>query len=479
MFRLNVPASFNDCMSVKEQIMWLFFHKEFTLKAGANVTITREGDETVISAKGDGFAPIVRITTITGGHRVTVIDAEHPLGQSFDVMDGVDGQDGADGQDGQDGQDGADGEDGTSIIVKSVDTVPGGVNLVLEDRNGDHTIFLTNGPEGPQGAQGPQGPQGVTGATGATGPAGFSPTITSEPISGGHRLTITDATGTSSVDVLDGENAAAATIMVGTTTTSAPGENASVVNSGSSSAAVLDFTIPRGAQGPQGVQGQQGIQGIQGEQGEQGEQGPAGPGVAAGGTAGQILSKVDGTDYNTEWVNPPEGGGSDDLRFCDNSNATGSYTYEFQSNSTAISASVTGGNAIYLNKKKQTSMAFNGSVVVSDGYVLTATPFKKTVTVNAGFTPSSGGALRIYIAATNGWVICKTDGTKETITSSSSELFLTGYRDCFFTHNNITYNSKCTLTFNKSTGKLQLQIDVEAFAGVTVNANDVIEFTIV
>lgn len=34
----------------------------------------------------------------------------------------------------------------------------------------------------------------------------------------------------------------------------------------------------------------------------QGEQGEPGVGVPAGGTPGQVLSKVDGTDYNTEWV---------------------------------------------------------------------------------------------------------------------------------------------------------------------------------
>lgn len=36
---------------------------------------------------------------------------------------------------------------------------------------------------------------------------------------------------------------------------------------------------------------------------------PSGQGVPAGGTAGQVLAKVDGTDYNTEWVDPA--GGSD------------------------------------------------------------------------------------------------------------------------------------------------------------------------
>ena len=38
-----------------------------------------------------------------------------------------------------------------------------------------------------------------------------------------------------------------------------------------------------------------------------GPQGPAGPGVPSGGTAGQVLTKVDGTDYNTEWATPSGG----------------------------------------------------------------------------------------------------------------------------------------------------------------------------
>ena len=36
----------------------------------------------------DGVSPEITITTITGGHRVTITDADHPSGQSFDVMDG-------------------------------------------------------------------------------------------------------------------------------------------------------------------------------------------------------------------------------------------------------------------------------------------------------------------------------------------------------------------------------------------------------
>lgn len=78
---------------------------------------------------------------------------------------------------------------------------------------------------------------------------------------------------------------------------------------------------PTGPQGPQGEQGEtgpagpagptgpQGPKGDAGDTGPTGPQGPAGPGVASGGSAGQILAKVDGSDYNTHWINPPDPSG--------------------------------------------------------------------------------------------------------------------------------------------------------------------------
>lgn len=69
---------------------------------------------------------------------------------------------------------------------------------------------------------------------------------------------------------------------------------------------------PQGEPGQQGIQGPIGPRGLQGEQGETGATGPvgpAGPGVPEGGTAGQILSKKTASDYDTEWIDPPDGGG--------------------------------------------------------------------------------------------------------------------------------------------------------------------------
>ena len=188
---MTLPAAFEDTLSTQEQIQWLYKYKEALLTAGANIQITRQGDTVVISAIGEGFSPTVEVDEIPGGHEVTITDGTGA--HVFDVMDGVDGEDGVspavvitsitgghrvvitdeDHPSGQsfDVMDGVDGTDGTSITVKSVTPVSGGVNLVITDSAGDHTIFLANGPQGltgPQGVPGPQGIPGVQGETGAT-----------------------------------------------------------------------------------------------------------------------------------------------------------------------------------------------------------------------------------------------------------------------------------------------------------------------
>lgn len=63
----------------------------------------------------------------------------------------------------------------------------------------------------------------------------------------------------------------------------------------------------RGEQGPVGPQGDTGPVGPQGEPGPKGEKGDSG-GVPPGGGTGQVLSKKTAGDYDTEWIDPPEGG---------------------------------------------------------------------------------------------------------------------------------------------------------------------------
>lgn len=88
----------------------------------------------------------------------------------------------------------------------------------------------------------------------------------------------------------------AATITVSSTTTTAPGANAQVVQSGTPQNASLAFFIPRGAQGPAGSTGPQG------PIGPTGAQGPAGPGntlsvgnVITGAAGSSAAASITGT----------------------------------------------------------------------------------------------------------------------------------------------------------------------------------------
>ena len=118
------------------------------------------------------------------------------------------------------------------------------------------------------GAEGPPGPQGEPGSNGT-----------------------------------NGEDGAAATISVGTVTTGSAGSNVIVTNVGTTSAAVLDFTIPRGDTGSQGIQGIQGIQGPAGNNGSDGADG-----VMASIVAGTGIS-VDDTDPANPIVSATGGAG--------------------------------------------------------------------------------------------------------------------------------------------------------------------------
>jgi len=102
---------------------------------------------------------------------------------------------------------------------------------------------------------------GTINATGET-TAGISPeTFAAYTSFGGGR--VTQAQLSSAV----GPAGQAATIAVGTVTTGAAGSSATVNNTGTSSAAVFDFSIPRGATGATGPTGPQGPTGATGPQG--------------------------------------------------------------------------------------------------------------------------------------------------------------------------------------------------------------------
>jgi|GEM_PF-1917345 len=110
------------------------------------------------------------------------------------------------------------------------------------------------GPQGPQGETGAQGPQGDTGPTGATGATGETGPQGPQGDTGPQGETgATGPQGPQGEQGTQGTAGTAATITIGTITTGSAGSSASVTNSGTSTAAILNFTIPKGDTGDDAV----------------------------------------------------------------------------------------------------------------------------------------------------------------------------------------------------------------------------------
>jgi len=90
------------------------------------------------------------------------------------------------------GDPGEDGEDGVSPIV-SVADITGGHRVTITDATGSRTVDVMDGKEGDPGKPGEDGTDGI------------SPTVSVTPITDGNQITITDKTGPHIFTVMDGK----------------------------------------------------------------------------------------------------------------------------------------------------------------------------------------------------------------------------------------------------------------------------------
>lgn len=126
----------------------------------------------MVQKGADGYSPTVAVEAVEGGYRVTITDKNGP--HTYTALHGERGEQGIQGPAGERGERGETGPQGE------------------------------RGIQGEQGIQGVQGIQGPAGERGSDGDDGVSPTVSVSTITGGHRVTITDAAGTHTVDVMDG-----------------------------------------------------------------------------------------------------------------------------------------------------------------------------------------------------------------------------------------------------------------------------------
>ena len=159
-----------------------------------------------------------------------------------------------------------------------------------------------------------RGPAGSTGATGPAGNDGFSPVVSVAAITGGNRVTITDASGAKSFDVLNGsagkdgsngkDGAAGASVTVKSVSESSvdggnnviafsDGKTITIKNGSKGDTGATGATGPKGDQGPAGADGAKGDKGDKGDTGLKGDKGDKGDTGPAG------YTPVKGTDYWT------------------------------------------------------------------------------------------------------------------------------------------------------------------------------------
>lgn len=203
------------------------------------------------------------------------------------------------------------------------------------------------GPPGIPGAAGPQGPVGAQGATGPAGPAGAQGPVGATGAAGpqglaglSYRNSWDMGSMYAAGDVVSrsGASYVAIALSVGQDPAITPASWGVLSDRGATGPA--GATGAAGPAGPQGVAGPVGPQGLTGATGATGAVGPAGPqgvagavgsigpqgiqgltgaagangqGVPSGGAAGQVLTKVDGTNFNTQWATPAAGGGGSTL----------------------------------------------------------------------------------------------------------------------------------------------------------------------
>lgn len=195
---------------------------------------------------------------------------------TYSVVANIQGADGADGTNGTDGADGSVWHDGSGVPASGLG-VDG--DYYLNNDNGDVYNKTSGSWAVVTNIQGADGSDGAAGADGSVWRDGSGAPADSLGVDGDYYL---------DNDTGDVYNKAAGT-----------------------------YSVVANIEGPQGPTGPSGSDGADGQ------------GVPVGGTTGQVLKKIDNTDYNTEWADESGGGGGGSAGFNDAGNSGTSKTIDW------------------------------------------------------------------------------------------------------------------------------------------------------
>lgn len=168
---------------------------------------------------------------------------------------------GPQGDRGPQGETGPDGKAATISVGTTTTGDPGGSASVTNSGTSSDAVFNFVIPRGQQGTPGQDGiTPTISAGTTTTGDSGTNASVTKDPSSTESEaiFNFTIPRGDKGDTGETGPQGSAATVSIGKTTTGNPGTSASVTNSGTSSEAVFNFTIPKGDTGSPGAKGDTG-----------------------------------------------------------------------------------------------------------------------------------------------------------------------------------------------------------------------------
>lgn len=257
----------------------------------------------VVSDSGNTY---IATASITGGY-IPVTDTQY-----WSLM-AAHGQDGADGADGATGPKGDKGDSGTSFIARGTwqgttygyydpgdVVVYNGSSYICLTRIYSNTapnldpawsLYAEKGEKGDTGLTGPAGADGADGTNGLNGQDGQDGADALWNFTGEYNIGSSYAVG--DIATYEGQTWYR--------------KHANGGNLGDAPAENTFWTLIaqkglNGTDGATGDTGATGATGATGPAGADGTNGIDGVGVPTGGTGGQILAKIDDTDYNTEWI---------------------------------------------------------------------------------------------------------------------------------------------------------------------------------
>lgn len=227
-----------------------------------------------------GFAPVVKLTPISGGIRLTVTDVSGE--KSMDILHGTKGDRGDKGEKGDQGPQGVQGIQG----VPGEQGIPG--QQGLQGDKGDKGDRGEKGEKGDQGDQGPQGPQGLQGNPGEKGDKGDKGDKGEKGDGFSISKIYTSISQMTSGFATDGVPVGGL-VLINTGNVEDEDNAKLYVKQEKAYSYLTDLSGSQGIKGEkgdkgdkgdkgeQGIQGPQGVQGIQGPQGEKGADGSQGP----------------------------------------------------------------------------------------------------------------------------------------------------------------------------------------------------------